>query len=58
MFVTLIMKPNSHSVKCHDANGEICTVTLTPKRFGSHRVAVDAILTRTETWSNAKTALA
>jgi hypothetical protein len=48
----------SQSVKCHDANMELYTVTFTPEEVRVTSYSADAILTRIETWADAKTALA
>lgn len=48
----------SASLKCHDENGELYTVTFTRDRVTVGSYSDDAILTTVETWADTVPALA
>lgn len=48
----------SATLKCHDPNGEIYTVTLSRDRVTIASYSSDAIRTKIETWADTETALA
>jgi len=48
----------SATLKCHDPNGEIYTVTLSRDRVTIASFSSDAIRTKIETWADTETALA
>jgi hypothetical protein len=48
----------SCSIRCHDPNGEVYTVTLTRERMRVSSYSDDAILAKVETWADTKPALA
>jgi hypothetical protein len=45
-------------IKCHDANGELYTVTIGRETVSVSSYSADAILTAVETWADGVPALA
>jgi hypothetical protein len=48
----------SATIRCHDANGELYTVTVTREMISVASYSDDAILAKVETWADGVTALA